>query len=200
MKSSTLVAFITILICCNFQAAQAASFDCRIASSKVEKHICADKDLSALDSSLAELYSSLKRSNPGLINEQKQWLLKNRNICQTSACLIKAYSNRIKAIQKIDKCQISENALIGGWVGYKGEGTFEEMEFAITDGQKQFTSWRHHRPDIIGAWKLEQCMIHVKHNTEEALQYSMKIEKLKNNKLHLFDTDSQSEVVYKFVK
>lgn len=54
--------------------------------------------------------------------------------------------------------------------------------------------------EIIAAWKLEQCMIHVKHNTEQALQYCMEIKKLKNNKLYLFDSDSQSEVVYKFVK
>ncbi len=200
MKSSVFVTFITILICCNFQVTQAASFDCGIASSKVEKLICADKDLSALDSSLGTLYSSLKQNNPSLVNEQKQWLLKDRNSCQTSACLIKAYSHRIKVLQEFDNCPITENALLGGWVETKGEGTFEEMQFAIADGKKQFTSWRHHRLEIIGAWKLEQCMIRVKHNTEEALQYSMKIKKLKNNKLYLFDIDSQSEVVYKFTK
>lgn len=83
---------------------------------------------------------------------------------------------------------------------YKGEGTFKEMQFTIANGEKQFTSWRHHRLEIIGTWALEKCIINVKHNTEEELQYSMKIKKLKNNKLYLFDEDSQSEVVYKFVK
>ena len=200
MKSSVFVAFLAILICCNFQVVQAASFDCKTASSNVEILICADRDLSALDSSLGTLYSSLKQSNPSLVNEQKQWLLKDRNICQTSACLIKAYSHRIKTFQEFNNCPKTENVLLGGWIVSKGEGPFEEMQFSIADGKKQFTSWRHHRLEIIGAWKLEQCMIHVKHNTEEALQYSMKIKKIKNNKLYLFDSDSQSEVVYKFVK
>lgn len=199
VKPSAFLAFI-IVFYCNSQVAQAASFDCKIASSQVEKLICSDQSLSMLDSSLGELYSSRKKNNPGLIKEQKQWLLETRNVCRSSACLSKAYSNRIKVLRASNSCQISENALLGGWVEYKGEGTFEEMQFSTADGEKQFTSWRHHRPDIIGSWKLEKCVVHVKHTTEEALHYSMTILKLKNNKLYLFDTDSQSEVVYRFVK
>lgn len=199
MKSRIFVAIIAIFICCNFRVAQAASFDCRNASSQVENLICADKDLSALDNSLGELYSWRKQSNPGLINEQKQWLLKKRNACQTNACLMEAYRNRINSLKKIDNCQVTENALLGGWVEYKGNGSFEEMEFSIFDGKKQFTSWRHHRLEIIGSWKLEQCIIYAKHNTENELQYSMKIQKLEKGKLYIFDTDSQSEVVYKLV-
>ena len=199
-KSRIFVAIIAMFICCDFEVAQAASFDCRNASSQAENLICADKNLSALDSSLGELYSSLKQSNPRLVNEQKQWLLKKRDACQSNACLKAAYSYRINLLKKIDKCPVAENALLGSWVEYKGNGSFEEMEFFISDGKKQFTSWRHHHLEIIGSWTIEQCTIHAKHNTEEALQYSMKIQKLKKGRLYLFDKDSQSDVVYKFVQ
>lgn len=199
MKPGVFVTFLIILFC-NFQVAQATSFDCRKASSQVEKLICANENLSKLDSSLGRLYNSRKKNNPSLVNEQKQWLLKDRNTCQTNACLIKAYSSRIKALHALDNCQINENALLGNWAEYKGGGTFEEMQFSNANEGRQFTSWRHHHLEMIGSWKLEQCVIHVEHQTEEALQYSMKIKKLKNNKLYVFDKDSQSEVVYKFVK
>lgn len=199
MKSCVFVTFLFILSC-NFQVAQAASFNCAKTSSQVEKLICANEDLSKLDSSLSKLYNLQKKNNPSLVNEQKQWLLKVRNPCQTSACLIKVYSIRIKALHALDNCQITENALLGNWTEYKGGGTFEEMQFSNANEGRQFTSWRHHHLEMIGSWKLEQCVIHVEHPTEEALQYSMKIKKLKNNKLYVFDGDSQSEVVYKFVK
>lgn len=199
MKSGIFVTFL-IMLSCNFQVAQAISFNCGKASSQVEKLICGNEDLSKLDSSLSRLYNSRKKNNLSLINEQKQWLREDRNTCQTSACLKKAYSRRIKALHALDNCQVTENALLGNWAEYKERGTFEEMQFSIGNEGRQFTSWRHHHLEMIGSWKLERCVIHVEHPTEEALQYSMKIKKLKNNKLYVFDEDSQSEVVYKFVK
>lgn len=197
MNSSVFVTFL-IILSCNFQVAQAASFDCGKASSRIEKLICANEHLSKLDRSLSKLYNSRKKNNPSLINEQKQWLLKVRNPCQTSACLITVYSSRIKALHVLDNCQITENALLGNWTEYKGEGTFEEVQFSNANEVRQFTSWRHHHLEMIGLWKLEQCVIHVVHPSEVALRYSLKIKKLKNNKLYVFDVGSQSEVVYKF--
>ena len=122
MKLNVFTAFIAILICCTFKAAQAASFDCKIASSELEKIICCDKELSDLDSSLGKLYASRKKTNPNLVGEQKRWLIENRNVCQTNACLIKVYKNRIKELQESDGCQITENSLVGGWVEYKIPG------------------------------------------------------------------------------
>lgn len=107
MKSGIFVTLL-IMLSCNFQVAQAISFDCGKASSQVEKLICGNEDLSKLDSSLSRLYNSRKKNNPSLINEQKQWLREDRNTCQTSACLKKAYSRRIKALHALDNCQVTE--------------------------------------------------------------------------------------------
>lgn len=82
----------------------AASFDCRKASSKIEKLICGSPKLSALDDDLDKAYK-LIQSNPNheevqrLITDQKLWLKGTRNACRDEACLAQAYSSRIEAIK-----------------------------------------------------------------------------------------------------
>lgn len=77
--------------------AHAASFDCKKATTIVEKLICGDSRLSAYDSALAKLYKTeMKKTNNKntLKQDQRDWL-KNRNTCESSACIAKAYINRI---------------------------------------------------------------------------------------------------------
>lgn len=80
--------------------AQAASFDCGKASTKVEKLICTDAELSRLDEALAEVYAdALKSTDPANFKaEQKAWL-KKRNQCRNNDCLISTYQRRIEAIR-----------------------------------------------------------------------------------------------------
>lgn len=79
----------------------AASFDCEKAQKKVEKMVCADASLSALDSDMAAIYTdALKKvANPlALKARQRQWL-KALSVCKTTSCLKGAYFVRIRALR-----------------------------------------------------------------------------------------------------
>jgi|GEM_PF-2521525 len=78
---------------------QAASFDCAKASTKVEKLICANAELSKLDEALAVEYADALKlpDTANLKTEQKSWL-KGRNQCTDDTCIQAAYRQRIEAI------------------------------------------------------------------------------------------------------
>lgn len=79
--------------------AQAASFNCLNASSKIEKLICGNDDLSKLDDALNMAYQKVIEqhdSKQKVLEEQRQWLKRVRNMCQDAACLNKAYQERIR--------------------------------------------------------------------------------------------------------
>ena len=79
--------------------AAAASFDCAKAQSGVEKAICADAEVSALDEYLGRYYaaarSTLGRAAECMRTDQAQWLRTVRNACADAACLKKAYLERL---------------------------------------------------------------------------------------------------------
>lgn len=79
-------------------AAHAASFDCKKAGTKVEKMICADKQLSRLDEELADYYSA---DDAGVTDATRQaqraWAAK-RNACTTAACVETQYHLRISVL------------------------------------------------------------------------------------------------------
>ena len=79
--------------------ANAASFDCAKAQSRVEKAICADREVSDLDEYLGRYYSAarstLRESAPCLAADQKQWLSAVRNKCADATCLKKVYLERL---------------------------------------------------------------------------------------------------------
>ena len=83
--------------------AQAASFDCRKASSFVEKAVCDSAELSALDEALSRNYQRMLASNIGdggrkqLRADQRAWLAK-RNACRTSSCVNTLYQERVDAV------------------------------------------------------------------------------------------------------
>jgi uncharacterized protein YecT (DUF1311 family) len=83
-------------------AGDAASFDCKKATSKVEKIICSDDELSRLDESLNKRYlRALKRPamKEQTIESQRQWLKNERNACQDAECIKNAYQTRIKELR-----------------------------------------------------------------------------------------------------
>ena len=77
----------------------AASFDCAKASSRVEKAICADSELSRLDELLGRFYFAarerLAENGSCLASDQQQWLRTQRNACADDACLKKVYLERL---------------------------------------------------------------------------------------------------------
>jgi uncharacterized protein len=74
----------------------AASFDCTKSRSFVENTICADKELSELDSQLADVYRPA--ADTRLKSDQRNWLQYVRNTCQTAACIKSVYKHRLKQL------------------------------------------------------------------------------------------------------
>jgi uncharacterized protein len=95
---------IIIILYAFFSAnANAASFDCNKAISKMEKTVCANPELSKLDYNLAKAYhDALNSLSPEGQNEtkqyQKQWLKKISSYTNDSG-LKDAYEERIKQLQ-----------------------------------------------------------------------------------------------------
>ena len=94
-------------------SAYAASFDCKKAETEMEKTICSDSRLSALDEDLAKVYGELRSQLKGdadalsqLTKSQHEWLAgltqkKDGNIARAASkeCLIISYQKRIKELQ-----------------------------------------------------------------------------------------------------
>lgn len=80
--------------------AWAAGFDCKKASSPVEKLICSDSQLSAMDEELSQAYKRMLATAADAVsikNDQKVWLA-SRNRCQDAACIKQAYADRLTAL------------------------------------------------------------------------------------------------------
>jgi uncharacterized protein len=80
-------------------SAQAASFDCAKAGTKVEKLICDTLAISKLDDELGKAYQydlskATEEQKQLLITEQKHWLKYTRNACEDETCLKLAYWSR----------------------------------------------------------------------------------------------------------
>ena len=95
----------------------AADFDCSLATTVIEKQICADTNLSELDSALGVAYrnyqlwelnklQTLHTSEynsyagyevwqKGVKAGQRRWLKQVRNVCTSTDCLTKVYQARI---------------------------------------------------------------------------------------------------------
>lgn len=89
----------------------AAGFDCSKARTTIEFTICADPELSYLDSELNRVYDFAQHETAGVnaetgvmsdpvAKEQKAWILNTRNKCKDADCLKRAYSTRIAQIKK----------------------------------------------------------------------------------------------------
>lgn len=117
--------------------AQAASFDCAKAQSKVEKMICADAELSKLDEDMAHAWARYREKyfyEEHVRGTQKNWIAQ-RNRCTSTQCLLQAYQERIAFInsgqtqpvtlgelkgklRKFDHCRISDGNCTENGSGY----------------------------------------------------------------------------------
>lgn len=107
----TLTAVLLFLLWFAFPTTQAASFDCSKAATSVEKQICADDELSRLDSSLDSVYRSELTHRHGtareqFIKDQARWLRDIRDVCVTQRCIRDAYFARISTLDQIDERHI----------------------------------------------------------------------------------------------
>jgi uncharacterized protein YecT (DUF1311 family) len=122
------------------QAASAApdpSFACARAATPVERMICGDAELSALDRGIAVFYGAARR-NPRhgrALREQREWLA-TRDLCATHACLREEMMDRLWNLTLSVGGGVpeyrSEDAdayliiadLGGGWYAFGAEGTW----------------------------------------------------------------------------
>jgi uncharacterized protein YecT (DUF1311 family) len=80
----------------------APSFDCSKASNKVEKLICADRDLSRLDVELSKAYQAARDASTDkdqLKKDQISWVKLSRT-CEDKACLQSSLEMRLKQLKK----------------------------------------------------------------------------------------------------
>ena len=85
-------------------AAETAGFDCGKASTKIEKLICQNTELSKLDSKMSQSYEQALIDNNGslvLKEQQRRWLRDIRNRCSDSSCLESAYMQRIFELSSV---------------------------------------------------------------------------------------------------
>lgn len=121
--------------------AQAASFDCGKAVSKIEKFICGDDELSKLDETLSKTYrQALKRSGDDkqqVIKEQRFWLKITHMSCKDAACLKELYAKRIH--------ELTEYSYVPSHFGACETDPNHTMQQIIDDGVMNFLS-KHNSP------------------------------------------------------
>jgi uncharacterized protein YecT (DUF1311 family) len=107
-----IILFVMLLIGATISnSALAASFDCAKASTKVEKMICGDIELSARDSTLAIFYKramNVSADKEQLKQEQRAWL-KAVAKCEDLKCLKTHYYSRINSLADISLNNITPN-------------------------------------------------------------------------------------------
>lgn len=91
------------IACLSHSPAFAASFDCRQASTNVEKTVCADGELSKLDDRLGAVYvQRLKAAaSPHLERDKQRAWLKERNACTDRQCLRQSYEERLAELAPV---------------------------------------------------------------------------------------------------
>ena len=128
--STRRAAAFAILLAFAASGTQAASFDCTKASTRTEKLICADAELSRLDSELGQVYAQARRSAPdaaAVQDAQRTWL-KQRDKCQDAGCLARIYRERIAALgANVDKASSGT----GGGAAAMGEPRTERSAKAV---------------------------------------------------------------------
>lgn len=112
-------------------SAQAASFDCNKASTKVEKMICSDPELSKLDDDLGKYYhGALAKADDTqkklIVLEEKRRLKDSRNVCQDKPCLKKAYISILEYLAAFAGTELPPEAIQNGQWIYRDGGVQQE--------------------------------------------------------------------------
>jgi uncharacterized protein len=84
-------------------AAEAQSFNCRLARTSDEVLICQNSGLSALDERMARMYNRLRNqlsggARRGLIQDQSAWLQSRYGCGRDAACIEDSYRQRIREL------------------------------------------------------------------------------------------------------
>jgi len=104
MKKNMLLTWCSIsaMIFTGAHLSAAASFDCAKASTKQEKLICGDQQLSMADEELAHVYrriQDLSSDKEELKKQQRSWIKNSRDVCSDVVPMLAAYKARIAALE-----------------------------------------------------------------------------------------------------
>jgi uncharacterized protein YecT (DUF1311 family) len=92
-------------------ATASPSFDCKKATTRVEKLICANPELSNLDAVLAELYKEAVSKDRSIRDDQRAWNTE-KNKCADVDCLKTAYQDRnselVNFIVRFDRAALNQ--------------------------------------------------------------------------------------------
>ena len=103
MNNKTITALLSATILSMSAPLMAASFDCRKASTGIERVICDDPKLSRLDSKMGRLYHKVKHI-PGMKSKQQGWVHHRNIFCGSSdGCLIGETEDRIVVLKRVLK-------------------------------------------------------------------------------------------------
>lgn len=117
--------------------ANAASFDCRKASTEIEKMICETPSLSAMDEQLSAAFKLLKNRRSFQVIES-EWLSTVRDECESTQCLEEAYAEQLGFLTALpDFTPVDEKNLTvlpAGKIYAKGESRWRTWSLAGLPG------------------------------------------------------------------
>lgn len=100
-----------------------------------------------------------------------------------------------------EQCPVTENSLLGAWERKSKSGFFEEMSFEIEGRQKDFNSWLHQRPEILGGtWKLTNCTIFIAHPIEKNITVEFAVLKASKNRIYVRKVGEKDTSIYQLIK
>lgn len=93
---------LAVMIALLSSPAAAASFDCAKAATTVEKIVCADKEISALDDELNKLYQqrlAVALDQQGMKSMQRNWLKSLGERCKDAECVKMDYDIQVETLK-----------------------------------------------------------------------------------------------------
>lgn len=83
-------------------------------------------------------------------------------------------------------CDVDELSVVGSYRYQKGHTVFEDFSLSMENNQRRFQSWLHKRPENIGQWSLQDCILLIEVDLpDESVVLKVKIIEANPNQLVL---------------
>lgn len=147
--SSTIIQRIAITVLLFPSSAICASFDCKMATTRVEHLICANTELSWLDDTLAEAFSLEveKAESPGLLRSAQKVWLSRRNGCPDVSCIQQLYEHRIAELSCAPKSAMAGSAIGANQCAHFSRRELDRELSQIEERYIRSASPRNNNPD-----------------------------------------------------
>lgn len=131
--------------------AMGASFDCKMAATRVERLICANTELSSLDDTLSEAFSlEVERTQfpTRLRAAQKIWL-GNRNGCIDISCIRQQYEHRIAELSCDPNSAMAGSAIGANQCAYFSRRELDRELSLVEESYIRRASTDNNNPDYV---------------------------------------------------